>query len=286
MPHSIARSGIAVSAMKRPSGSSTPRLVEPLQRRIGVHQRFGRGEGLRRNRDQRMFGIELGEHLGKRRAIDVDDHRDVIAVAVAPQRIDEQVGAERRSADADVEQVTDLAERACLDRVDHHPHPLVQSLRTVDRVGGAVAALGAMFGGAVLGRIGDAARKQRLAPPVEILRYGKVGQDRHRGVIQMRLGKVETDVRHAAHQRLQPRVRISGDQVGQLLRLPVGERLPGLVGGVIISPRNPFVSSEVETSGHAPPMGISTSLDANGMNMAQSTGPRPALHQRHPPIFA
>src|SRR3546814_10577257 len=87
---------------------------------------------------------------------------------MAAERIDEQIGAERRSADADVEQMADLAERARFDRVDHHPHPLMQSLCGMDRFRRAIATLGAMLGRAVFGGIGDAAREERLAPAREI----------------------------------------------------------------------------------------------------------------------
>src|SRR3546814_4325338 len=39
-------------------------------------------------------------------------------------------------------QMTNLAERPRLDRIDQHPHPLVQPLRAVDRLGRALAAFG------------------------------------------------------------------------------------------------------------------------------------------------
>src|SRR3546814_1414419 len=48
-----------------------PRLVEPLQRRIGVEQRLGRREGLRRDGDERVLGAEFGEHFVERGAVDV-----------------------------------------------------------------------------------------------------------------------------------------------------------------------------------------------------------------------
>ena len=110
-----------------------------------------------------------------------------------------------------MKQMADLAERPRLDRVDHHSHSLMQRLRDMDRLGRAVAALGAVLGGAILGRIGDTTRKERLAPPAEILRIGKVGEGRDRGIVQMCLGKIEADVRHATDQRLQPRVGVSRD---------------------------------------------------------------------------
>ena len=51
------------------------------------------------------------------------------------------------------------------------------------------------------------------------------------GAIEMRLGEIEPDIGDAPHQRLQPRVGIGSDKLGQLLRLPVGKSLPGLRGG-------------------------------------------------------
>src|SRR3546814_3208136 len=81
-----------------------------------------------------MAGAEGRDRFAERRAVDVRDHRDVIAAVVPSERIDEQVGAKRGTADADVEQMTNLAERPRLDRIDQHPHPLVQPLRAVDRL--------------------------------------------------------------------------------------------------------------------------------------------------------
>src|SRR3546814_4406777 len=88
------------------------RFVEPLQRRSGVEQRLGRRESLRRDGDERVLGAEFGEHFVERRAIDVRHHRDVIAIAVTTERVDEQVGAERRAADTDMQQMADFAERS------------------------------------------------------------------------------------------------------------------------------------------------------------------------------
>src|SRR3546814_284281 len=91
-------------------------------------------------------------------------------------------------------------------------------------------------------------------------------QDRNRRTVEMGLGEIEADIGDAAHQRLQPRLRIGRDEVGELLRLPVGKGLPGFGwGSHRVSFNFPLVSSEVETPRRqALPMGISTSLDANG----------------------
>src|SRR3546814_17353897 len=79
-----------------------------------------------------------------------------------------------------MEQVADLTERPRLDRIDQHPHSLVQRLRAVDRLGRTLAALGAVFGGAPFGRIGTAPRKESLAPSRELLRRGAIRQARDR----------------------------------------------------------------------------------------------------------
>ena len=47
-------------------GVVDPALLQPLQRRRGIEQRLGGGEGLRRDRDQRMFGAEFAERLVER----------------------------------------------------------------------------------------------------------------------------------------------------------------------------------------------------------------------------
>src|SRR3546814_4158643 len=96
----------------------------------------------------------------------------------------------------------------------------------MDRLRRTIAALGAMFGCSIFGGIGDAARKERLAPAREILRFGQSRQDREDCTVEMGLGEVEADVGDAAHQRLQARLGIGRDQIGKFLRLPVGKRLP------------------------------------------------------------
>ena len=105
-----------------------------------------------------------------------------------------------------------------------------------------------MLGRTAFGRIGDAAGKERLAATREILGFGEGGQGRNRGAVEVCLGEIETDIGDVSYQRLQPPLRIGSDQVGQLLRLPVGKSLPG-VGcgrhGIFLG--FPFASSEVET---------------------------------------
>src|SRR3546814_5695974 len=88
----------------------------------------------------------------------------------------------------------------------------MQSLCGMDRFRRAIATLGAMLGRAVFGGIGDAAREERLAPAREILRFGQARQDRNRRTVEMGLGEIEADIGDAAHQRLQPRLRIGRDE--------------------------------------------------------------------------
>src|SRR3546814_13212798 len=95
--------------------------------------------------------------------------------------------------------MADLAERARFDRVDHHPHPLMQSLCGMDRFRRAIATLGAMLGRAVFGGIGDAAREERLAPAREILRFGPARPDRNRRTVAMDLGERDTETGSTSH---------------------------------------------------------------------------------------
>src|SRR3546814_18170916 len=99
-------------------------------------------------RDECVLRAEFGNRFAERRAVDVGDHRDVITAIVPPERIDEQVGAKRRAADADMEQVEDLTDRPRLDRIDQPPHSTGQRLRAVAPPGPTLAPPGHYVGGA------------------------------------------------------------------------------------------------------------------------------------------
>jgi hypothetical protein len=71
---------------------------------------------------------------------DVRDHVHVDPRPVAAERIDRQRRPQRRAADADVDQVPHLAERAAVDRLDQQPHPLAQRGGFLDARGIADAA--------------------------------------------------------------------------------------------------------------------------------------------------
>ena len=62
-----------------------------------------------------------------------------------------------------MEDVADRAERLGLDRVDQRAHPGVQAGGAGDALRRALPALGAMLGGAALGRVDDLAGEQRVA---------------------------------------------------------------------------------------------------------------------------
>ncbi len=95
-----------------------PAFLEPFERGVQVGQRLDGSERLRHGDDQRRGGIEPADRLVECLAVDVGEDADVVAVSVAAQGVDDEVGAERRAADADVEDRLDLTERAALDRVD------------------------------------------------------------------------------------------------------------------------------------------------------------------------
>ena len=166
-------------------------LAHPLQHGIGVGQRFLGGEGLGRDHQQRRGRIELREHFLQRRAVDVRDDRHLITAVLSAQRIDQQIGPERRSTDADVQHVADFPQRPGLDRIDQRAHPGVQHARPGDILLAAFAALGDVRHGAALAGVDHLAREQRLALAVEVLRLGQRGERRDRIGGQMRLRPVE-----------------------------------------------------------------------------------------------
>jgi hypothetical protein len=145
-------------------------------------------------RDQRMFGAKLAERFVERGAIDVRDDRDIVARTLPPERVDEQVGTERGTADPDMQKVPDFAECAGFDRIDHHPHPLVQRLRGVDRL--RRPSPRSALCSAARPSVGLAMPPENsvLRRPGEVLHLGQAGQDRDRRTVEMRLGEVEADV--------------------------------------------------------------------------------------------
>ena len=138
-------------------------LAEPLHRRFGVEHGFLGGEGLAGDDEQCRRRIEILDRLFQRDAIDVGDDRDVVALVFAPQRIDQQIRPQRRSADADVEDVADVAQRARLDRVDQRAHPLVEAAGAGDAVGVALAAFGRVLDRAIFGDVDVLAAEHRVA---------------------------------------------------------------------------------------------------------------------------
>ena len=136
-PNAIALSGLAVSAIDAAIRVGDPGFLHPAERRAGVEHRFGGGEGLRRDHDQGRVRIEVLDRLLERGAVDIGDDRNVVAAGVAAERVDQQLGAERRAADADMEDVADRAERLGLDRVDQRAHPRVERPRRGRRFRGA-----------------------------------------------------------------------------------------------------------------------------------------------------
>ena len=94
------------------------RLLEPGEGGIGVAQRFGGGEGLRGDGDQRGRRIEAGERFVDRLAIDVREDLDLVAPFGAAEGVDQQRGTEGGAADADVKDAGNVAEGSGFDRID------------------------------------------------------------------------------------------------------------------------------------------------------------------------
>ena len=175
--------------------------------------------------------IEAGDRLFERGAVDIGDDRGLVAPLVAPERVDQQLRAQSRAADADMEDVADRTERFRLDRVDEGAHAGMAGGRPGDAPRRALPALGAVLGGAALGGIDALAREHRIAPRGEAGFGGKVEKGGEIVAAQMGLGEIEQD---AALLERQPReaIRLGGEQVGERPMRRGFEAGPGAVGHV------------------------------------------------------
>ena len=135
---------------------------QPVERGVQIGHRLGGGEGLRRGHDQRRRGIERPHGIVEGFPVDVRQEADVEPRTAPAERIDEQRRPEHRTADADVQDARDVAERAGLDRIDQRPHPRPARRRELDGVRRSRSPLGNMLGGPALGRVHDLAREQGI----------------------------------------------------------------------------------------------------------------------------
>ena len=98
--------------------ASPPRPASDQSRaRVGVGHRLQRGEGLRRDDEQRLRRVEVARRLGEVGAVDVGDEAEGHgAVAVVLERLVGHHRAEVRAADADVDDVADALAGVALPR--------------------------------------------------------------------------------------------------------------------------------------------------------------------------
>jgi len=200
-------------------------LGHPRDRALGVHHRFGGGEGLGRDHQQRRGRIEQVEHILQRHAVDIGDDRDVVAIRIAPERIDQQMRPQRRSADPDVEDMPHRPERIGLDRVDQRAHPRMIAARAAHAFGIALAALGGVLDRAILGDVDMRAAEHRLALAGKIARPRQCIECRDHLGGKMRLGKIEMDPRDIERQAFEP-PGIRVEQLGELLLRQCRDRRP------------------------------------------------------------
>src|SRR3546814_13669259 len=97
--------------------------------------------------------IEAADGFLQRGAVDIGDDGGLITLLVATERVDQELGAECRSADADVEDRADRPERLRLYRVDEGAHPGVETLSAGDALRRPLPAFGGMLGRAAFGDI-------------------------------------------------------------------------------------------------------------------------------------
>ena len=81
----------------------------PFARRAGIGHRLDGGEGLRRDEEQRRLGLESLQRVGDMRAIDVRHIMQPRSIVIGRQRQRRHGGSKVRAADADVDDIGDLA---------------------------------------------------------------------------------------------------------------------------------------------------------------------------------
>ena len=168
-----------------------PALLQPVQRRAGVGHGFGGGEGLAGDCHHRGRGIAGAEGCFQSAAIDVGDDMDVNLGPIASQRIKRQRRTQRRSADADVDQVLDRPQQTGVDRLNQALGAQMQRRRLFNRGIAADPALGGMLNRAALGDVDRLARKHRAALLLEANRIGQGGKGCAVSDIKVRFGPIE-----------------------------------------------------------------------------------------------
>ena len=185
--------GIGGQRDHAPAGIGDAIVAQPFERAGGIGHRFDGGEGLAGHRDQRLGRVALGKGCLERDAVDVGDDMDIAITEVAAERVDPQRGAERAAADADVDEVLDLAQRALVDRLDQHAHAVDQRHRLLDLGALARAAQSRVVGGAAFGRIDDFTGEQLAAHADKVHRFGELLEARDHRAVEMRFRPVEQD---------------------------------------------------------------------------------------------
>ena len=99
-----------------------------------------------------------------------------------------------------------------LDRVDQRAHPRVEAGGAGDALGRPLPALGAMLGGAALGRVDDLAGEHRVAPRGEAGLAGEREEALEQGAAQMGPGEIEADAAFLDDQAREP-VGLGREQV-------------------------------------------------------------------------
>ncbi len=235
-PHSTAFSGAAVSAITRPSGSATPLSAIHLSTDWALVMVSMVVKVFDATATKVVAGSHFAERLLQRHPIDIGDDVHMHQRQVARQGIHRQRRAERAAANADMDQVLDLAQHAFMDRADQQPHPLAQCLGFLHAGIEPDAAQGGMFSGAAFGGVDHFAREQLVAHIVEPGGFGQGFEIGDQGTGQVGFRPVEQDRgRSILRAQRQPRrkrghpLRILREQFHQRGIGMEGELLPGLV---------------------------------------------------------
>ena len=228
-------SGAEGDEMFADRGVAAELLHQPVARAAGVGQRFLRGEGLRRDDEQRGLGVEALERGAQVGAIDVrHEVRSQPLMPVRPQRLGHHHRPEVRPADADVDQVGERLAGVTGKRATAHPGRKIThaSERRIhlrhhvfaidqNRPIAAIAQRDVQHR-SVLGDVDALAAEHRVASPLDVACPGQRHQQRERLVGRAVFRIIDQQVLAEPRRQLRKTVGVFGEQLAHLRRLQRG----------------------------------------------------------------
>ena len=120
--------------------------------------------------------VHILHRLGQRRTVNIGYDFDVITCAITAKCIDEQFGAKRRSTNADMQYMADIAHQAGVNGLNQSAHALLKRVGISDRIGIASAPFGGVLCRAPFGHIDCGTRKQSRFGGMKLHVVRKLGE--------------------------------------------------------------------------------------------------------------